>query len=421
MPHHTLPPAIRKRLRAWLILCMAMVAMMVFVGGLTRLTESGLSMVEWKPLHLLPPIGEAQWAEEFAKYRASPEYLKVNNGMSVEGFRHIFWLEYIHRLLGRLVGFVFFLPLLYFGVRHRLPRPLLLRYLGIFALGGMQGAIGWIMVKSGLQDQPWVSPVKLGLHLCMAFAIFGLLLWQVLRLSNSIIPAQAGTQPDDLHTAPHTPHSMRSAAPSRQHSASSAECEIGAGAEMPCPASWSFMRGAYYATLATAALVYLEIFLGALVAGRDAGMIYNTYPKMDEDWVPDSVANLSPLWRNAFENIATIQFDHRVLAHLVVLAVLSLTIALWRIGPDFLGRALLLLPFALFLQFALGVLTLLHQVPIPLASAHQMGALLLFALCITLIYRLKMLLYCEPLAAKPYDKSPDLRQNAHQSGSAPAQ
>lgn len=351
MPHHTLPPAIRKRLRAWLILCMVLVACMVFIGGLTRLTESGLSMVEWKPLHLLPPMGEAQWAEEFAKYRQSPEYLKVNRGMELSGFQHIFWLEYIHRLLGRLVGFVFFLPLIYFGVRYRLPRPLLLRYLGIFVLGGLQGAIGWIMVKSGLQDQPWVNPVKLGLHLIVAFAIFGLLLWQVLRLFVPVIPAKAGNQPLTFG-----------------------------------PARWALPT-----TIATTALIYLQVFLGALVAGRDAGMIYNTYPKMDAAWVPNDIAALTPLWRNAIENISTIQFDHRIVAHLVVIAVIALTIFLWRIGAARLGKALILLPIAVFLQFTLGVLTLVHQVPIPLASAHQMGALLLFGTCIALIYRVKLI------------------------------
>ena len=341
-----IPFSLRRKLNIWLLLCLSMVALMVWIGGLTRLTESGLSMVEWKPLHILPPMNTAQWQEEFSKYQQFPEYQRVNRGMELGEFQHIFWLEYIHRLLGRSVGLVFFLPLLGFALTRKVPRRFLFSLLGIFALGGVQGAIGWIMVSSGLQDNPWVSPVKLALHLGTAFIIFALIFWQYLRLRAV----------EKVSSAQDIPRCL-----------------------MP-------------ATQATGALLFLQIFLGALVAGRDAGMIYNTYPTMDGVWIPDDLLTLHPLWRNVVENITTIQFDHRVVAHLLALAVIALAVQLYRKAPALRsGLALRLLFPVLLVQFLLGISTLLWQVPIPLASAHQMGALALWAVLVGLLFHLQQL------------------------------
>ncbi len=339
----TLSPATRRHLRLWLLVCMALVVLMVWVGGMTRLTESGLSMVEWKPLHIFPPLNDAQWQEEFSKYQQYPEYQKVNAGMSLEDFKGIFWLEFLHRLLGRGIGMVFLLPLLYFACVARIPARLSLKYAAIFALGGLQGLIGWVMVKSGLEHDPWVSPVKLALHLGMAFALFGLLQWQYLRLAAT----------------PSLPTSFLPAWVKR-------------------------------VTIAVAALVFFQILLGALVAGRDAGLIYNSYPTMNGQWIPDGLHALQPWWHNAVENITAIQFNHRVVAHLVLVAVFGLVILLHRRTPVLRSLPLYLLAGAMLVQFGLGIWTLLAHVAIPLASAHQMVALLVWATLIALLYRIQL-------------------------------
>jgi cytochrome c oxidase assembly protein subunit 15 len=310
----------RRRVAIWLLLCAALVCLVVLVGGVTRLTRSGLSIVEWQPLvGVLPPLSEAEWQMLFAKYRASPEYRLVNAGMDLEGFKRIFWWEYVHRLLARLVGLVFLLPLLWFQVRKMLDRALAWKLWGIFALGALQGLMGWLMVKSGLIDDPKVNPVRLTLHLGLALAIFSAELWLALGL---LVPraGRAGRL---------------------------------AGA-LPV-------------------VVYAMALSGGMVAGLRAGAAYNTFPLMNGHWVPPEILVLEPWWRNFIHNMATVQFVHR--GFFWVLAVL-VPIAWWQ-GRAALTAHVLLVAFAL--QAALGVATLLAGVPVALGAAHQGGAVLVLA------------------------------------------
>lgn len=331
-----------RAVRVWLVVCMAMVAAMVFIGGLTRLTESGLSMVEWQPLTILPPIGEDAWAAEFAKYQTSPEFIKVNSHMDVHEFKSIFWLEYIHRLLGRSVGLVFFIPWLLFVKSGALTGTMRWRTLGIFALGGLQGVVGWIMVKSGLQDNPWVSPVKLALHLGIACIIFNLLLWEWLSV-QPVFPRR----------------------------------------------SFTFRPLALGRAKTLTALVFIQILLGALVAGADAGLVYNTYPLMNGQIIPNDLLYLRPVWRNFVENHTTIQFAHRTGAHLLVLLIVPFWLWLSQYRKkQYFGKAFAWILGIFILQFGLGVATLLMQVPTLLASLHQMVALALLASFVALCHRL---------------------------------
>lgn len=309
----------------WLFTVAAMVALMVVIGGLTRLTNSGLSMVEWRPVTgWLPPLGEAAWLAEFAKYQQFPEYRKVNIGMDLAGFKEIYWLEYVHRLLGRLIGIAFAVPLLWFWVRDRIPPGLHGHLLAMLILGGAQGAMGWFMVKSGLVDHPDVSHYRLTAHLGLAFLIFGYLLWGALSLAR--------------------------------------------GPRMTAPAGGGL-------AIVFTALVLLQVLSGGLVAGFNAGLTNNTWPLMDGKFIPDGLGLLSPVWLNIFENVLTIQFQHRMLAY----AVLAFAVLLWWIyaGQVPAGARHLLLALVL-LQVCLGVLTLLHAVPVQLGALHQGGALLVF-------------------------------------------
>jgi cytochrome c oxidase assembly protein subunit 15 len=325
----TLPESNRKPILRWLVVCLALVSLMVVVGGLTRLTESGLSMVEWKPTTILPPLNDQQWLEEFSKYQQSPEYQKVNKGFGVEGFKQIFWLEYIHRLLGRLIGAVFFFPFAYFLARRMIPFPLTWRLAGIFLLGGMQGCIGWYMVRSGLVDQPWVSPVRLMLHLGMAFLLFGMLWWQILKLQ--------------YHDSP-LPHRK--------------------------PFLWIGLLIA----------LYLQILMGALVAGMDAGLLFNTFPTMAGEWVPAGIWLLDPWYLNLFENGTTVHFLHRLGALIVTVAlVLAVFQTLHSQKHATVRENAKLIFAALIAQIVLGILTVVYAVPIAIATAHQGAALLLMA------------------------------------------
>ena len=340
----SLVPANRKPVLVWLWCCVFMVTLMVVVGGLTRLTDSGLSMVEWQPIHgTLPPIGETEWQEELENYRQSPQYQQINKGMSVEEFKGIFWLEYIHRLLGRLVGLIFFLPFALFLLKRILPTTLSLRLAGIFLLGGAQGLMGWYMVKSGLVDVPWVSPLRLMAHLSLAFIIFGCLWWHMLLLR---FPA----------TTPEKPHPEKNL------------------------------------TLLSSALLFIQIMLGAIVAGLDAGLLYDTFPKMAGEWVPNEILALEPWHRNLYENPSMAHFIHRAAALLVTVSITILAVRLWNRPPNKLARyALYSLCTALAAQVALGVTTVVYQVPLSLAILHQLVALLLFAAMLTLLYSLMRL------------------------------
>lgn len=317
---------------AWLFACCALVFAMVVVGGVTRLTHSGLSITEWQPIiGTVPPINDAQWSEAFAKYQATPEYLQVNRGMTLDAFKGIFWWEYVHRLLGRAIGVVFLLPLIWFIVRRRIPPGLAHKLFAIFVLGGLQGALGWFMVQSGLVDDPRVSHLRLTAHLGLAFVIFGAMFWTALSLLR----------------APEASDRARAS---------------------------SLRRFAYALT----ALVFVMVLAGGLVAGLRAGFAYNTFPLMNGALVPGEIMLIDPWYMNFVNNMATVQFDHRALAWALALLVPWFW---WRTrGASAAVRtAAHLMLAALALQIALGIATLLLVVPLPLAAAHQAGALLLFA------------------------------------------
>ena len=327
---------------AWLFVCCALIFVMVVVGGITRLTLSGLSITEWKPvIGVIPPLTAAQWAAEFARYREIPEYRLIHHGMSLAEFKGIYFWEYAHRLLGRLIGVAFAVPLVWFWVRGHLPRGLALPLIGILALGFAQGLLGWYMVESGLSDRVEVSQYRLVAHLALALAIYGAILWVALGLVRG---------------------------PARQDSG----------------ACWR------RAAETVIVLVAVTILAGGFVAGTRAGLTYNTFPLMDGRLVPAGYAELHPFIRNWFENVAAIQFDHRVLAMTTAAAVLLL----WAAGhraqlPKSARLALAALLAAVALQVTLGISTLLLVVPIPLAAAHQAAAIILLTAAIVLRHTLR--------------------------------
>jgi cytochrome c oxidase assembly protein subunit 15 len=312
----------------WLLGCAGLVVAVLLVGGITRLTHSGLSIVHWQPVTgAWPPLSGQDWARLFEQYRSSPEFRLVNPDITIEGFKAIFWWEYAHRLLGRLAGLAFLLPWLWFVASRRISRSLAWRLAGIFALGGLQGALGWAMVASGLVDNPHVSPLRLVAHLGLALALIAAMLWTAWGL-----------------TAP----------PARRRVPPTA-----AGA---------------------VAAVFVMALSGALVAGTGAGHVFNSFPLMQGHLVPPDLLRLTPWTLNLRYNLATIQFIHRAIA----LALLVLIPALWwhvrrcSPAPQARLRSNLMLA-ALLLQVSLGIGTLLSVVAVPLAAAHQAGAVLLFA------------------------------------------
>jgi len=322
-----------RQVAAWLLVCCALVFAMVVVGGITRLTHSGLSMVEWQPIvGTIPPLDQAQWQQAFEKYQQTPEYRKVNRGMSLEEFKAIFWWEYFHRLLGRAIGVVFFVPLAYFALRGRVGRALVGRLLTIFLLGAIQGAVGWYMVKSGLVDDPRVSQYRLTAHLGLAFLIYAAMFWTALELLSE-------------DRTPANPESRRL----RAHA------------------------------IGLTVLIFVMVLTGGLVAGIHAGRAYNTFPLMNGRLLPPEYLTLEPWYLNLFSNMAAVQFDHRLLAWLLFLLVPWFWFRARRLPLRPRTRlALNLLPAALAVQITLGISTLLLVVPVPLAAAHQAGALLLF-------------------------------------------
>jgi cytochrome c oxidase assembly protein subunit 15 len=323
-----------RQVAMWLLLCAAVIFGMILLGGVTRLTNSGLSMVEWKPLMgVVPPLSEEAWQETFAKYRQYPEYQKVNRGMSLEDFKYIFMYEYLHRVLGRLIGLLYFLPMLFFLVKGRVRKGLAPRLWLLFLMGGFQGLLGWYMVKSGLVDDPRVSQYRLTAHLGVAVAIYAYMLWLACSL---------------LLRSPPIPHS--------------------AGAAY---GRWS---------LVLLGLVFLLILSGGLVAGTDAGFAYSTWPLMGPTFVPEAVYSGTPAWLDAFEDITTIQFNHRMFAYLVFLLINAFAFFVFRgVREPLVRLAVLLVVFAVWVQALLGISTLLLYVPVPLAAAHQGGAVALLS------------------------------------------
>ncbi|MBF2759765.1 MAG: COX15/CtaA family protein [Ectothiorhodospiraceae bacterium AqS1] len=342
----------------WLISCALLVCLMVVVGGLTRLTGSGLSMVRWEPISgTIPPIGEKAWQIEFDAYRASPEYRLVNRGMSLEDFKGIFWMEYAHRLLGRALGLAFALPFLFFLVRRTIPPGMLLPISGLFLLGAAQGALGWYMVKSGLVDEPRVSPLRLAAHLGLAVAILLGLLAAGLRI-----------------LAPQTPPPAKALARGQS--------------VVPAEASRILdIALARRLTIAATIMVFATLIVGAIVAGLDAGLVYPTFPKMGAFWMPPGIIDLSPWWNNLWENPVAAQFVHRWLAMATILSISVAWMAILALVPH---RKLRLAAHACMLmailQASLGVLTLLLHVPIALAAAHQFGAIALLSGLVVLIH-----------------------------------
>jgi cytochrome c oxidase assembly protein subunit 15 len=333
-----------RQLALWLMICCAMVFAMVVLGGVTRLTGSGLSMVEWDPIFgIVPPLSEAQWEATFSLYQESPEYRKINVNMDVHGFKQIYWFEFAHRLLGRTIGAVFLIPFLYFLFTGRIRRPLIPRLATLFVLGGLQGVLGWYMVKSGLVDKPHVSQYRLTAHLAAALLIYAYMLWVALGLWTNADPAAASPAPRGLRR---------------------------------------------FAAL-LGGLVFITALSGGFVAGLKAGFAYNTFPLMDGNWIPEAMFLMSPAWRNFFENIATVQFDHRLLATLVFVGCITFWLTAQRHTLQASARigvhALLVV---VLLQVTLGISTLLLHVPTPLASSHQAGALLLLTVILIVNHRL---------------------------------
>jgi cytochrome c oxidase assembly protein subunit 15 len=333
----------RRAAALWLAACTLLVFAMVILGGLTRLTHSGLSITEWQPfVGTLPPLSAADWQAMFEKYQLTPEFRLQNHWMGVEDFKSIFWLEYFHRLLGRTIGLVFFVPLAWLLSRRAFSRAFGWRLAGIFLLGGLQGAVGWLMVQSGLVDNPRVSHLRLTIHLGLAVAIYAALLWAFL----------------DVRRESRAPSSARTAlAP---------------------------------AALAFAGLAFVTVLSGGLVAGIRAGFLYNTWPLMNGAFLPPDAWAMEPWWISAFENATTIQFNHRLLAYAVTAGALALAVAAWRTTKDRVVRGLAgALLAAVALQVTLGISTLLLKVPVPLAAAHQAGALLLLGVALALAHRLR--------------------------------
>jgi len=324
-----------RAVRLWLFAAAAMIFLTLVVGGATRLTESGLSIVEWKPVTgVLPPLSENEWQAEFTKYQAIPQYRELNRDMSLKSFKVIYWWEWSHRLLARATGAVFLLPFLFFLWRGVIPHGLRARLWTIFAAGTALGAVGWWMVSSGLagSERVSVSQYRLAFHLSLACTIYAAILWTA---------GQLAPQP-------------RNDAPAR--------LRIGA--------------------LIIALLVLLQIYLGALVAGLDAGIVYNTWPLIDDSIVPssDRLWFIQPAWRNLFENTLTVQFDHRMLAYViwVIAGLHAIDARQARRGAS----GAVLLAAAVTLQAGLGVTTLLYQAPLALALAHQMLAILVFTIAV---------------------------------------
>jgi cytochrome c oxidase assembly protein subunit 15 len=330
-----------RQLAAWLLVCCGLVFAMVVLGGVTRLTGSGLSMVDWRPvMGWLPPLSDAEWQRTFELYQQSPEFQKINSHMDVSAFKGIFWLEFLHRLLGRTIGLVFAIPFVYFLIRGYIATREWPKYLLMFVLGGLQGVLGWYMVKSGLVDNPHVSQYRLTAHLLAAFLIYAYMFW----VAMSLLFPEPGNNRHPL----------------------------------------------YRKTVLLTCLISITIISGGFVAGLKAGLIYNTFPMMGSNWLPPGLSALDPFWRNLTENMTTVQFDHRLLA----IATFILIVMYWlrarkvemprRARPA--ANALL---HTAVLQVALGISTLLLNVPVALAVAHQAVAMMLFTVGLFLVHSLR--------------------------------
>jgi heme a synthase len=348
----------------WLIGCCAMIFLMVVIGGITRLTESGLSITEWQPIEgVLPPLSDAQWNDAFARYQAIPQYQAVHADMSLAEFKNIYFWEYLHRLWGRLIGFAFALPFLYFLLRGKISRALVPKLAGLFVLGGLQGALGWYMVESGLETRIEVSQYRLAAHLAMAVVIYLAMLWVALDL---LFPFSS---------------------PPRKRGSSLDSRLRGNDEGKAGTLRVAILRRAASLVLI---LVFATLVAGAFVAGTRAGYLDNTFPLMEGRFVPPDYWHLAPWYLNWFENLTSVQFDHRVLAETTWLVVALLWLASLRasLSPRARWSLHALFCFAC-LQVALGIATLLSVVALPIAVAHQAGALLLLTAALVARHSLK--------------------------------
>jgi cytochrome c oxidase assembly protein subunit 15 len=330
----------------WLLGVCALIFVMVVIGGVTRLTGSGLSMVEWAPVTgFIPPLNEADWQRLFDSYRQYPEFLIVNKDMDLQGFKGIFWLEFIHRVFGRLIGLAFLLPFVYFMVRRMISATLAPKLIVLFILGGLQGLLGWYMVKSGLVDDPHVSQYRLTAHLMLALAIYSYMLWVALDIIAAHRPFAGDTQ---------------------------------------------FFAKLSNGALALLVLATITIVSGGFVAGLKAGLIYNTFPLMGDSLVAPGVYAMQPWYLSALEDAITVQFNHRLLAISTFLFILVYVFSSWRLKlPKRTNILMALLLIAACIQVTLGISTLLLRVPVAIASAHQAGAMLLLTALILLYHHLK--------------------------------
>jgi cytochrome c oxidase assembly protein subunit 15 len=317
-----------KLIARWLFICAVVIFGMILLGGVTRLTDSGLSMVEWNPLMgIIPPLSQYDWQELFLKYQQFPEYQKINLGMTLGEFKVIFMYEYLHRVLGRLIGLLFFIPFVYFYFTRRISPQLLPKLLLMLFLGGCQGLMGWYMVKSGLIDVPHVSQYRLTAHLGLAIVIYSLIIWTALGLVN-----KTSAQPTGL-------------------------------GKPACILS---------------GLIFLMILSGGLVAGTRAGYAYSTWPLMGDSFIPAGLYAMSPAWLSAFENITTIQFNHRMFAYFIaVFLVVFSVVALRKKISNKVRIGIYSMLFLLLVQITLGISTLVFYVPVAIAAAHQIGAVAL--------------------------------------------
>jgi heme a synthase len=346
-------------IRLWLLAVALCVVATLVIGGATRLTESGLSIVEWKPVTgTVPPLSAAAWQAEFEKYQAIPQFRALNSGMTLADFKTIYWWEWAHRLAARLAGAAFLLPFLWFLWRGRVAPPLRPRLWAIFALGALQGAVGWWMVASGLEHRVDVSQYRLALHLTLACVLYTAILWTALRLE----PRRSSEAPVRLR----------------------------AGA------------------LGLLVLVLVQIYLGALVAGLDAGLIYNTWPLIDGRLVPAMTELFAggAWWHDLFENRLTVQFDHRMMAYILLSMAFLHGFDAVRSRPAAMAlRGAWALVAALLLQASLGILTLIYQAPLPLALLHQATAILVLTVAVVHAARVVPIGSAAP-ASEPVASSP---------------
>jgi len=327
----------------WLFICCFTIFAMVVLGGVTRLTGSGLSMVEWAPIMgTLPPLNEIEWLAAFDLYKQYPEFIITNSTMDLAGFKSIFWFEYSHRVLGRLIGLIFFFPMLFFFAKGWVKPDLKPKLIFMFFLGGLQGLMGWYMVKSGLVDNPHVSQYRLTAHLSLAFIVYAYIFWIALGLRFQTKPKENN---------------------------------------MTMLASQSTWLSLF---------VFTTILSGGFVAGLKAGLAYNTFPLMNGKLIPDGLFVISPMWRNFFENITTVQFDHRLLATTLFFSLIVFySMAIKKGVGSRTKKGLHFLLMMAFIQVTLGISTLLLQVPVALAASHQAGALVLFTSIIFVTHQIK--------------------------------